>query len=98
MCGGVGKDMALSGLKLTWVLMRALCTLSASYSRAGKRRQRKGHGALCGRHEHWLPSPHLPQTHTHTHSLQPVHGLCRGGAGAWTVCPKKHLLGSKRIH
>lgn len=37
---------------------------SASYSRVGERRQRKGHGALCGRHEHWLPSPHLPQTHT----------------------------------
>lgn len=32
MCRGGERDMAWSGWKLTWVLMRALCSLLASHS------------------------------------------------------------------
>ncbi len=51
---------------------------------SGGGRQRKWHKALCGRHEHWLPSPQT-QTHRHTDTHTHEDACTHTSACAWCV-------------
>lgn len=79
--------MAWSGWKLTWVLMRALCSLLASHSvfEPGVGEADKGNGTkLCVAD---MSAVYLHLKRRNAHTLQPVSDVYRAQAGARTVSP-----------